>query len=212
MAVLKEDTVCFRVLCTEDKGGSFYTVSTKGGLGRVFFDGYGYKYNQNVPQYIAVQNVSGLWTLYNKEGWPMKGAKDVPFVEWDKVSYRVFQSRKSPEEMGKTYFFRRVEIEQRLFMLGIGVMIVAMASVGMYQFNKNNQKQAEYEQKTQMTYLGISNGVALFDTDGDQQTVEIVSPHLSNHHTARLYRREGQTHSIAKWREMIWLSGFTHVR
>lgn len=60
------------------------------------------------------------------------------------------------------------------------------------------EKQTTYEQQTQMMYLGISNGVALFDTDGNRQTAEVVSGVLLNSQVGALYGCEGQTHSIAK--------------
>ncbi|MBR3913230.1 MAG: hypothetical protein IKJ28_03250, partial [Alphaproteobacteria bacterium] len=80
------------------------------------------------------------------------------------------------------------------------------------------EKKAAYEQKTHMTYLGISNGVALFDTDGNKQTAEMVSFTSSKEHTlsnrqiGRLYGCEGQTHSIAKWKEIMGSVSFENTR
>ena len=63
-----------------------------------------------------------------------------------------------------------------------------------------------------MTYLGISNGVALFDTDGNKQTAEVVSKELLNNQVGRLYGCEGQTHSIAKWKEKTQIYNFINIR
>ena len=98
----------------------------------------------------------------------------------------------------------------------MGALIVT--GFGVLQIHGCCEKRAEYEQKTQMTYLGISNGVAMFDTDGDQQTAEVVSStpskgnRLSNRQIGRLYGCEGQTHSIVKWKEMTGIYAFEHVR
>ena len=83
----------------------FYIITARNGYHlKTFLGGYDYKYNEKAPQYIAVRNITGDWTLYNNKGDEMTGAKNVQSVEWDKSSYTV-------EDKGEkqTYSFEKVE-------------------------------------------------------------------------------------------------------
>ena len=165
--------------------------------------------------YIAVTDKDGLVTLYDKYGQSLPNAKRVVKVYWNDWNYEVKQT---PESDFKRYKLFKYQVKffpnhMRLIAAGIGV-----AAVGVSQIYGCCKKQDEFEPKTQMTYLGISNGVALFDTDGNKQTAETVSftsskDHtLSNRQIGRLYGCEGQTHSIAKWREIIGFVSFENTR
>lgn len=177
--------------------------------GKEFAKGVTYCVDHRNPRYLSVQDEKGLWTLYNKNGQPVKKAKEVSHVYWNKKGYAVGLG-----ENRKKYIFPEYRVKQVLCGLAITGALAVVAS----GIRSCCEKQAEYEQKTQMTYLGISNGVALFDTDGNKQTVEVVSSvssesgMLSNRQVGRLYGCEGQTHSIAKWKEKIENISFVHVR
>ena len=91
----------------------FYIITARNGyLLKTFLGGYDYKYNEKAPQYIAVRNIIGDWTLYNNKGDEMTGAKNVQSIEWDKSSYTV-------EEKGekRTYSFDKVEKDLARFKL-----------------------------------------------------------------------------------------------
>jgi hypothetical protein len=144
-----------------------------------------------------------LWTLYDRNGQPVKGAQNVEHIYWNKKGYAVGLG-----ENKKTYIFPEYRVKQVLCGLAITGALAVVAS----GIRSCCDKKAEYEQKTQMTYLGISNGVALFDTDGNKQTAEVVSGELLNHQVGRLYGCEGQTHSIAKWKEISQIYTFEKIR
>ena len=91
----------------------FYIITARNGYHlKAFLGGYDYKYNEKAPQYIAVRNIIGDWTLYNNNGDEMTGAKNVQSIEWDKSSYTV-------EEKGekRTYSFDKVEKDLARFKL-----------------------------------------------------------------------------------------------
>lgn len=91
----------------------FYIITAGNGYHlKTFLGGYDYKYNEKAPQYIAVRNIIGDWTLYNYKGDEMTGAKNVQSIEWDKSSYTV-------EEKGekRTYSFDKVEKDLARFKL-----------------------------------------------------------------------------------------------
>lgn len=93
----------------------FYIITARNGYYlRTFLGGYDYKYNEKAPQYIAVRNIIGDWTLYNNKGEEMTGAKNVQSVEWDKSTYTV-------EDKGekRTYSFDKVEKDQARFKLAV---------------------------------------------------------------------------------------------
>ena len=94
----------FAVIFERDYKIPSYTICGRDFFGPYFLDAFDYKYNEKAPQYIAVQNIVGGWTLYNHKGYEMTGAKNVQSVEWDKSTYTV-------EDKGekRTYSFKEVE-------------------------------------------------------------------------------------------------------
>lgn len=170
--------------------------------GKEFAKGLTYCVDHNNPRYLSVQDEKGLWTLYDKNGKPVKNAKEVSHVYWDKKGYVV-----GIRENRKKYIFPEYRLKQVLCGLAITGVLAAVAS----GIRSCCEKQAEYEQKTQMTYLGISNGVALFDTDGNMRTAEIVADHLTSGDIGRLYGQEGKKYSIAKWKEIVGHHHFVHT-
>lgn len=180
---------------------------------RKMIAGLEYKYDPIAPDLVAIQHNEEFWTLYNKRGRPMKGAENVHSVALNFDSYTVKHKSIDGEITSQTYQINRDEtIKKGIRAWAILGAIIATA-VGAYScVQKNNQKQTEYEQKTQMTYLGISNGVVLFDTDGNKQTAEVISGELLNHQVGRLYGCEGQTHSIAKWKQISQIDTFEKIR
>ncbi len=194
----------FIIECDENNDGKGYAFKTK--QGKEFARGSTYCSGDNNPRYFAVENEEGLWTLYDRNGQPVKGAQNVKHIYWNKKCYVV-----GLDENKKTYIFPEYKIKQGLRGLAIcGALVVAY--LGVSQIHGCCEKKAAYEQKAHMTYLGISNGVALFDTDGNKQTAEVVSDTLLRHQVGHLYGCEGQTHSIAKWKEISQIYHFTHIR
>lgn len=102
----------FAVIFEGDYDIPSYTICSRDFLGPNFFGAFDYKYNEKAPQYIAVQNIVGDWTLYNYKGYKMKGARNVQSIEWNETSYTV-------EDKGKkqTYSFKEVEKELSRFEL-----------------------------------------------------------------------------------------------
>ena len=126
---------------------SSYTICGRGFFGPNFFSAFDYKYNEKVPQYIAIRNIVGDWTLYNNKGDEMTGAKNVQSVEWDKSTYTV-------EDKGekRTYSFEKVEKNLARFKLvhysvlstlvaGCGILLTATV------VNKCSQQSAPQIQK-----------------------------------------------------------------
>ena len=180
------------------KGGVFKTKQ-----GKEFARGKIYCLGDNNPKYLSVQGDDGLWTLYDRNGYPLKKARDAKHIYWNQKGYTVWLDNGK-----KTYIFPEYGIRQVLHGLGMIGMLGGLALSGYRGYTKG----AAYEQKTQMTYLGISNGIAVFDTDGNKQTVEIVSDTLLNHQVGRLYGHEGQTHSIAQWKKISQIDVFEKIR
>jgi hypothetical protein len=125
----------------------FYIITARNGYYlRTFLGGYDYKYNEKAPQYIAVRNIIGDWTLYNNKGDEMMGAKNVQSIEWDKSSYTV-------EEKGekRTYSFKEVEKELsrlKLAVFGGIVAISALTSLFCFlQLGKQTKQPASQVQK-----------------------------------------------------------------
>ena len=201
----------FNVFRQED---GTYRVTTKSG--ETIAIGRSYKTDQSGTEskYISVIDKKGLCTLYDRYGKPLPHAQNVADVLWDNRTYKV---RKVSEHFFKEY---RLPCYKVKCLLGKMALIAGMGALGCVGVLVKGccDKKAEYEQKTQMTYLGISNGVALFDTDGNKQTAEVVSSTssergmLSNHQVGRLYGCEGQTHSIAKWKEISQIYTFEKIR
>lgn len=126
----------------------FYIITARNGyLLKTFLGGYDYKYNEKAPQYIAVRNIIGDWTLYNNKGDEMTGAKNVQSIEWDKSSYTV-------EEKGekRTYSFEKVEKNLARFKLVVySILYTLLAGSGILLtatvVNKCSQQSAPQIQK-----------------------------------------------------------------
>ncbi|MBQ6854542.1 MAG: hypothetical protein IJO11_03770 [Alphaproteobacteria bacterium] len=199
----------FKINCTNDNGNTTYTFKTIDG--KEFAKGVAYEMARTNKKYIAVKTEPNAWTLYNHKGESMKGAKDVRFISWNEKDYSV----NIGNEDEKTYIFPEYKaklIRKNLTKLGaLAIAITATAQIyGCYQ--KDQQEKNKYENTTQMTYLGLSNGFAMFDTDGNKQTAEVVSYTLSAREIGCLYGQEGQTQTIAKWKETTGMRAFQNTR
>lgn len=141
------DNRYFTVIFERDYDIPSYTICGRDFFGPNFFSAFDYKYNEKAPQYIAVQNIVGGWTLYNHKGDEMTGAKNVQSVEWDKSTYTV-------EDKGekRTYSFEKVEKNLARFKLvlysvlstlvaGSGILLTATV------VNKCSQQSAPQIQK-----------------------------------------------------------------
>lgn len=188
-----------------------YRITTKSGETIAIGMSYQAHPSGTESKYISVIDKKGLRTLYDRYGKPLPNAQNVGDVLWDNRTYQV---RKVSEHFFKKYKLPCYKIKCLLKKMAL----IAGVGVAVSQIHGCCEKKAAYEQKTHMTYLGISNGVALFDTDGNKQTAEMVSFTSSKEHTlsnrqiGRLYGCEGQTHSIAKWREIIGSVSFENTR
>ena len=118
------DNKYFAVIFERDYDIPSYTICSRDFYGPHFFGAFDYKYNEKAPQYIAVQNTVGGWTLYNYKGYKMKGARNVQSIEWNETSYTV-------EDKGKkqTYSFKEVEKELSRFKLAVFGGIVAISAL-----------------------------------------------------------------------------------
>ena len=73
---------------------------------------------------------------------------------------------------------------------------------------KEEQQLNEFAQQD-ATYLGVSDGVLLFDTDGDKETAELGADLHRKSRTkimGKMYKQEGQCHKIAHWCDITGLS------
>ncbi len=165
-------------------------------------------------KYISVIDKKGLRTLYDRHGKPLPQAQNVVDILWNGCTYSVQKKFEHRFEEYKLPIYKTKCLFRKMALLaGIGV-----AALGVSQIKGCCEKQAEFERKTQITYLGVSDGVALFDTDGNKQTAEMVAEtsakdrRLDNRQIGRLYGCEGQTQSIATWKEKLGCVSFSHTR
>ena len=188
-----------------------YRITTKSGETIAIGMNYQAHPSGTESKYISVIDKKGLRTLYDRYGKPLPNAQNVADVLWDNRTYQV---RKVSEHFFKKYKLPCYKIKCLLKKMALIAGVGAVVS----QIHGCCEKKAAYEQKTQITYLGVSDGVALFDTDGNKQTVEMVAEtsvkdgRLDNRQIGRLYGCEGQTHSIAKWKEIMGSVSFENTR
>lgn len=181
-------------------GDGLYHIQTKSGkefaVGRDYK--VGYRHFDIEQKYIMVTDEDGLVTLYNCHGKPMPHAQKVGRIYLRETHYEV---RPMSGDTVERYPFPEHKINRLLGKLALVGAVGAVCGVGAL-IKGCCDKQAEFEHKTQATYLGISNGVALFDMDGNRKTAEMVVPDLTAKEIGSLYGYEKQTHSISKWREI----------
>ena len=191
-----------------------YRITTKSGKTIAIGMSYQAHPSGTESKYICVIDKKGLRTLYDRYGKPLPQAQNVEDILWDDRTYKVRKKFEHRFEEYKLPIYKTKCLLKKMALLaGMGVAVF-----GASQIKGCCERQAAYEQKTQITYLGVSDGVALFDTDGNKQTAEMVAEtsskdrRLSNRQIGRLYGCEGQTHSIAKWKEKMGRVSFSNTR
>lgn len=153
-------------------------------------------------KYVKVEK-DGLWTLYNQKGEPVSFAQNVKALYINPTScYVVYEDDEEKEFLLPDY--QRSQFLKKIACIGSVMAAVALVGGLVNNVIGNKRSCEKKEQETQATYLGMSVANSpLFDTDGDKNTVEWYG--VSNKPKelcARLYGKEGQTHSIAQWKKI----------
>ena len=188
----------------------FKTIS-----GEQFATGTGYRLaddKEENPKYIVVQN--GLEdvseTLYCHHGLAMKDAENAEHILWSKDMYSAQHIVQSPIVIkGKTLMTTSYQRFEHKFPEYYGRMIrrgllclTVLATMGgcMIKTAKENAK----FNNMPATYLGTQDGYVVFDTDGNNQTIEIKSVYpVDSGLSQKLERHTGETYRISGWRTLM---------
>ncbi len=188
----------------------FKTIS-----GNDFATGTGYRLADDKhenPKYIVVQN--GLnditETLYNRYGHAMKNAENMDCILWSKDTYTTCRDVAKPViigghksmQMTKERFTHKLpEYYGRMIRCGIMGLTVLGAFAGCVI---KGEKDKEQFNNTPATYLGIKDGYATFDTDGNKKTVEVKSQvPVSIHTIETLERHKDEIYRVQGWQTLI---------
>lgn len=183
--------------------------------GQEFATGTGYRLADDKyenPKYIVVQN--GLddttETLYHHLGGALKHAEDVNHILWSKDAFTtsryvsksvVTNGRKSTYVAKERFTHKLPEYYGRMVRRCLMGLIV-LTTVGGCLF-KGVQEKAEFN-NTEATYLGIKDGYATFDTDGNRNTVEIKSQkRISLQSADEIGYLQNKTHSVSTWKALM---------
>lgn len=183
--------------------------------GEKFATGTGYRLADDKhenPKYIVVQN--GLdditETLYNRNGHAMTNAVDVDRILWSKDAYTTYRDvptpviingHKSMQTIKERFTHKFPEYYRcmiRRCVMGLAVLSAFAGCV------IKGEKDKEQFNNTPATYLGIKNGYATFDTDGNKQTVEIKSQvPVSMDTIEKLERHKNEIYRVQGWQTLI---------
>ena len=181
----------------------------------VFASGTGYRLaetNSENQKYIVVKNGLGneVETLYDHRGKVMKDAQNAEQIFWSQNIYSADYFVQSPTIINgkKTmeFFYKRFEHKLpeyygrivRRVLVGLGILAAMGGCV-----IKGAKDNAEFN-NTPATYLGIKDGHAIFDTDGNPETVEVKSiDPIGMRLSEKLEHHIGETYRISGWRTLM---------
>ncbi len=183
--------------------------------GKEFATGTGYRLADDKhenPKYIVVQN--GLddtaETLYNRYGHAMKNAENMDYILWSKDAYTTYRDvpksivingRKSMCMTKEQFTHKFPEYYGRMIRRCVMGMAVLGTLAGCVI---KGEKDKEQFNNMPAVYLGIQNGYAVFDTDGNKQTVEVKSQTLIGIESAeQLNRHKDETYTVSGWQAVI---------
>ncbi len=153
----------------------------------------GAKYEIIHDSYIKVQKSKGHWALYNRHGEIEGQANNMAVIEMpNKYEYITQKSKTGKDTALKIHRTKAAYLKASVVISGL----LALSFAACHYNNKNETSHAQLP----ATYLGTSNhfGLALFDTDGDKSTVEIVT--IADKATAQKFdKQKGKTHNINDW-------------
>lgn len=183
--------------------------------GEKFATGTGYRLAEDKyenPKYIVVKN--GLEdtteTLYNRYGRAMKNATDVDRILWSKDAYTT--CREVPKSVVingcKSIYITKERFTHKLPEYYGGIIcrcVMGMAVLGAFAgCVVKGYKEKEQFNNTPAVYLGIQDGHAVFDTDGNKQTAEVKSQKLIGiEQVEQLNRHKDATYTVSGWQTVI---------
>ena len=183
--------------------------------GEEFATGTGYRLADDKhenPKYIVVQN--GLddttETLYNRHGHAMKNAENMDDILWSKDAYTTYRDVPQPIVInGRNSMCMTKERFTHKFPEYYGRMIrrcvMGMAVLGGFVgcMIKGEQDKEKFN-NTPAVYLGIQNGYATFDTDGNKQTVEVKSQTpIGTEKAEQLNRHKDEIYTVSGWQILM---------
>ncbi|MBQ9090371.1 MAG: hypothetical protein IJY58_04920 [Alphaproteobacteria bacterium] len=189
-----------------DENKKQYTLSTiKGKQIAVGKDITPYKINERL--YLCVKNNDGRVTVYDEKGVPepqMTNVDEVRSCGWD-----FLEIRSSKQNSDYTQVLTRRQMRNKKLTRTLLTTLGAIAVVLGGKCCQSYIQELDEIKQQDATYLGVSDGVLLFDTDGDTDTAEMCVALADTNKSEiirSMYKQEGKCRKVAQWCERTGLS------
>lgn len=194
------------VIERDEKAGQCVVSTVKG---KKIGSGVDFNFYQPNPLrlYIGIKNKDDMWTVYDEKGIPEPKMTNVRWVGCHS-STDSFEIRKNLYSDYETVLTRRQNRNRRAT-YSICAALVCLGALWVSRSCQKEEQQLNEFAQQDATYLGVSDGVLLFDTDGDKETAELGADLHRKSRTkimGKMYKKEGQCRKITHWCDITGLS------
>lgn len=157
--------------------------------------------------FIAIQDEKERWTVYNAKGIVEPQLKDVVCVRV--YEENKFHVRRTPDSCMEPALTKQ-QTRRRNVKWGTLIGLLSLAVVVGGKGCQAYMDELRAIRQQEATYLGVSDSVLLFDTDGNHATIELGVSLTDKKDKVRvlgsLFQQEGQCRKVAQWCDMTGLA------
>lgn len=194
------------VIESDEKAGQYVVSTVKG---KKIGSGVDFNFYQPNPLclYIGIKNKDDMWTVYDETGVPepqMTNVDEVRSCGWD-----FLEIRSSKQNSDYTQVLTRRQMRNKKLTRTLLTTLGAIAVVLGGKCCQSYIQELDEIKQQDATYLGVSDGVLLFDTDGDTDTAEMCVALADTNKSEiirSMYKQEGKCRKVAQWCERTGLS------